>query len=355
MRKLIPDAPPPLLPSPPQPPPEKLSSSDPLKEESFLYPTVPIPDSPFDLATLSLVSLLLVLSLISLSFVFHLRLRSRRSRHLQNFNTLCSIRTLLVFFVSAWAINEVIRLPFFYRRYLGRLLPYLTVSHEDTLCKIQVVLSLGFFEPGFLITLFFLLNVSIKKRSLQDDWTVPYIIFSCFPVFLLQILFVLPSPLKSLLPNVFHTSSVLTVGASGQKELVCACPLSNTIVFAGFGVVYSQGFLFSYLRIVSLVINKSTRGRLHVLSFTVLVALPLQALLLACTSFWRPGTAAYDGIMLGTFICVLSCAAAGEGIMVIKPISDALSAGDECLGRNSPPTEKSERRPEEVNRKAASQ
>ncbi|KAL7230087.1 hypothetical protein ACSBR2_008594 [Camellia fascicularis] len=301
----------------------------------FLFSAISILDSAFDITTLSIIFCLILFSSLSLSFIFHLHLKSRRAYHLQNFNSLWSVRLLLVSFVAFWALNEILHLPFFYQRYLYPFFPSLTLSEQTNICKIHVVLSLGFFEPGFLISLLFLVDVSIKKRSPQDMWAMGSIILNCLPVFMLQVFFVFFSPLKAQLPDVFHVSYVLSIDPYNNKILMCTYPLFSIIVFAAFGIVYSLGFLFSYWKVVSLVINKGTRVRIHVLAFSVLVALPMQVLFLALSSFWRPDHHTYRGAMLGMFVSVSFCAVVGEGILVIKPIVDALATGGHCLQYNT--------------------
>ncbi|GFZ06390.1 hypothetical protein Acr_18g0005600 [Actinidia rufa] len=330
MRKFIPistiaTAPPPLSPSTTLPSP----LSDYNGIGMVLFPAIPIADSAFDIATLSLISCLTLLSVLSLCFIFHLRLKSRISHHLQNFISLWSVRLLLVSFAAAWALNEILRLPFFHRHYLYPFLPNFTLSQQSNLCKIHIVLSLGLFEPGFLITLLFLLNVSIKKRTPRDISAISLIFFSCTPVLVLQLFFLFFSPLQNQLPNILQTSSILLIDSFDNKILRCTYPIFSTIVFAAFVMAYTLGLLFSYWRVVSLVINKSTRVRIHALAFSVLICLPLQILFLASSSFWRPGTAAYGGVMFGMFISVAVCVAVGESVLVIRPIADALAAGGE--------------------------
>lgn len=89
-------------------------------------------------------------------------------------------------------------------------------------------------------------------------------------------------------------------------------------------------FLFSYWRVVSLVINKATRMRIHALAFSVLICLSIQVFFLALSSFFSAESPVYGGVMLGMFLSVLCCAAVGEGILVIRPIADALAAGGDC-------------------------
>ncbi|KAL6969024.1 hypothetical protein U1Q18_004818 [Sarracenia purpurea var. burkii] len=304
--------------------------------EILLFPAIPIVDSVFDIATLSLICCLVLLSILSVSFILQLRLKSRRSQHLHRFNCLWTVRVLLVSFIALWALNEILRLPSFHRHYLYPFLPYLTLSEQANLCKLHVVLSIGFFEPGFLITLLFLVNVSIKKRNPSDIWALGFIFLACLPVLVLQMFFVFFSPLQAHLPDVFQASSVLSIDPFDNETQMCTYPLFSILVFAAFGILYSLGFLFTYWRVVSLVINKGTRVRIHALALSVLVSLPTQVFFMALSSFWIPENAVHYGVMLGMFVTVALCAAVGEVILVIRPIADALSAGGDSCSWKAP-------------------
>ncbi|KAK2995889.1 hypothetical protein RJ640_028297 [Escallonia rubra] len=296
----------------------------------FFVPPIAVMDSAFDLATLSFISGLFLLSLLSLSFIFHLRLKSHRSHHLRNFNNLWSVRLLLVSFVALWSINEVLRLPFFRRRYLFPFLPALTLIEQASLCKVHLVLSLGLFEPGFLVTLLFLVNISIKKQNPNQMRAFTSVLITCFPVLLLQTVFVFLSPLQARLPLIMHRTSVLSMDAFGNKTVMCTYPLSSWVVFAAFGLAYVLGFILSCWRVVTFVINKKIRDRINLLAFTVMVAVPMQIFFLGVSSFWTPEESPYGVIVLAIFICAALCGVVGECILVIKPIADALAAGGDC-------------------------
>jgi hypothetical protein len=78
------------------------------------------------------------------------------------------------------------------------------------------------------------------------------------------------------------------------------------------------------------VINKNLRIRIYALGSVVLVALPLQVVSLAFTVIWTPEDEIYGVASLVVFLGAFCCAVTGEGILVIKPISDALDAGGNC-------------------------
>ncbi|KAA8540083.1 hypothetical protein F0562_026775 [Nyssa sinensis] len=290
-------APAPLLPPPPLLPSSNSSpsSNDIYRHAMSFFPPIPVLDySAFDLATVALISGLLLLSFLSVSFIFHLRLKSQSSDHLRNFNSLWTVRFLLISFITLWALNEIIRLPIFRQQYLYPFLPFLTISQQANLCKTHVVLSLGFFEPGFLT------------------------------------LFVFFSPSEVEIPDAFRKSFVLSMDDFGNKTVLCTYPLLNTTMFGAFGIAYSLGLLLSCWRVVSLVINKALRIRIHLLALAVTIFLPLQILLMGLSALWRPEKPAYGGVMLAMCVCMTVCAVVGEGVLVIKPVVDALAAGGDC-------------------------
>lgn len=298
-------------------------------------PALPILNSAFDLTTVTFISSLIILSVLSLCFIFHLRFKSKSLTHLQGFNSIWTVRFLLVLFIFFWAITELLRLPFFRRRYLYPFLPPFSISQQSHLCKVHVFLSLGFFEPAFLVTLLFLLNASIKKKTPNDTWAITFVLLTCLPITTLQGFLIFFDPLVSHVPWLLRQNSVVINDGFGSDTVLCSYPFLNSVVFAGFGIGYSLWFLFSCWRVLSLVINKGLRVRIFALASTVLVALPLQLVALAFTVFWRPDEELYGVVSLVAFLGVFCCAVTGEGILVIKPISDALDAGGHCCRWNT--------------------
>ncbi|KAJ9539575.1 hypothetical protein OSB04_026081 [Centaurea solstitialis] len=260
-----------------------------------------ITDTALDFATIPVIGAILVLSLVSLSFIFHLRLRSRQ---LPEFNYLWTVRLLLVFFISHWAINEIIRLPFFRRRYFSPLVPSLTFSEQDDLCKLHVVFSLGFMEPGFLIALFFLINESLRKQNQKprsETGAVCWVLSMSLPTLILQtiVVFFLNPLFKAHLPPVMVESSFLSVDEDGNKSMTCTYPLLSSIVFGAFGITYSVCLLVSCWRVVSLAINKGMKSRITGLGWTVMTSLCVESLLLGVVGFGKPESIWYEGCCWG--------------------------------------------------------
>ncbi|KAK7353411.1 hypothetical protein VNO80_18858 [Phaseolus coccineus] len=293
----------------------------------LLTHALPLLNSVFDLVTVTFISGLIILSVLSISFIFHLRFKSKSITHLQNFNSLWTVRFLLVLFIFLWSITELLRLPFFRRKYLYPFLPSFTISQQASLCKVHVVLSLGFFEPAFLVTLLFLLNASIKKKTPNDAWAITFVLLTCLPIAILQALLIFFSPLENRVP--VETSIIFNDGY-GFQTVLCAYPFLSSVAFAAFGVTYCTWLLFSCWRVLSLVINKGLRVRIYVLASIMLVALPIQIVSLGFSVLWSPHQEVYGIISLVGFLGAFCCATTGEGILVIKPISDALDAGGDC-------------------------
>ncbi|PON71995.1 plasminogen activator inhibitor [Parasponia andersonii] len=282
-----------------------------------------------DVAVLSFVTALLLLSVFSISFILHLCFKSRTSHHLQRFNSLWTVRFLLVLFITLWALNELLRLPL-----LRRTTTTAGPAQQATLCKIHVALSLGLFEPAFLGTLLFLVDFSIKKETPNGRWAVASILATCLPLLCLQTLVLFSS--KTLqatlrLPDYFLRSSVARYSGPGETTVLCAYPLLSTAAFGAFGLGFSAMFLVSAWRVASVVINKALRVRIYGLALTVLISLPVQIVMLGLSAAWTPDDDAYGGVSLAVFLSTLSCAVVGEGILVIKPIADSLAVrGQSC-------------------------
>lgn len=278
----------------------------------------------FDVAVLSFITALLLLSVFSLCFIFHLCFKSRTSQHLQRFNSLWTVRFLLVLFITFWALNELLPLP------LLRRSTSLGPAQQATLCKIHVVLSLGFFEPAFLLTLLFLVDVSIKKETPNGRWAMASVLAMCLPLLCLQILVLFFSSKFQTIcrfPDYFFRSSVVLKeeSASGETTVFCEYPLLSTTAFGAFGLGFSAMFLVSAWKVVTVVINKALRVRIYGLAIAILVSLPVQIVMLGLSAAWPPDQAAYGGVSLAMFLSAFSCAVVGEGILVIKPIADSLA------------------------------
>ncbi|KAJ0101240.1 hypothetical protein Patl1_05262 [Pistacia atlantica] len=281
-----------------------------------------------DLATLSLIILLLLFSLLSLCLIFYLRFRTQSSNdnYLDRFNAFWTVRLLLVIFIIFWTLNELLRIPFFRIGYIYPFFTSLTLSQQDNLCKIHLVLSLGLLEPGFLVTLLFLLHVSIKQKTPRGSWAFAFLLATCLPISLVQFLFVFFQRLAvGLLPNIFLVTSTIVKDGLGGNTVLCAFPLFSTALFGAFGIVYCLYFMFSCWSVISLVINKTLRVRIRILAFTVLASIGLQVLFLGLSVLWEPKVGAFGAVAFLVFLSTFACAVVGEVILVIIPIIDSLA------------------------------
>ncbi|KAK1354315.1 hypothetical protein POM88_047571 [Heracleum sosnowskyi] len=326
---------PPSLPPSPSPSPSQsyYNNASPPSENydsfyNYFLPTgLPVAgDSASEKATISIIFILLILSLFSLLFIFHLRIRSQWSHHLQKFSSAWTIRILLVILVSFWAFNEILRLPYFRKRLIYPHLRTLSLPEEANLCKIYVVLSLGLYQPAILATLLFLLRISVKKRCPSQLSAITKVGSMCLPVLLGQIFVVFYSPLQAQLPGIFYRGSVVSKDWHGHKNVYCTYPWSSTIVFACFGMSYTLGFSLSCWKVLSVAINRSITYRINYLAMTINATIPLQVVLLALSALMSPGNVAFEAIIIAMFFCAAICVIVGLGTLVVKPTADALAS-----------------------------
>ncbi|KAK4766556.1 hypothetical protein SAY87_008198 [Trapa incisa] len=293
-------------------------------------PRFPLLDSALDIATLSLILALLLFSFLSFFFILHLRLKSQTAPYLHGFSSLWTVKLILVSSIALWSLAELLQAPFLRRRYLYP--SPLSLNQQAGLCRLHSILSLGLFQPAFLVTLLFLVNVSIKQQNPRSVWIVTFVLGTCLPLVSLQSFTHFSSPIYPHLPDYFFQSSVHFRDGFGNETVLCTNPLLGTIVFGAFTILYCLCFLLSCWKVISLVINKGLRARIYGLAVGVLIPLPVQVVLLVMSAFSEPGKPAFGGIKFGIFVAPLLCAAVSESILVFRPIADALSAvGDCCL------------------------
>lgn len=286
----------------------------------------------YSLTTISSIAVLLFFFLFSLSFILHFRLRTLRSHHLlRDFNSLWPVRILLITSAFLWSLCEFLRIP------LNEHHPFLpcialSLSQSGFLCKIYLVSSLGLFQPCFFATLLFLVSSSLNKNDehyQQNTFfkALSVILPCCIPVFCLQLFFVFFASKFVYFwhpPEVFWRYFVLVHKAKGGKSVQCTYPLISTGILGGFSSVYVVCFVGVCWRAVSLAINKSLRNRLCGLAISVVLSLSLQFLAMALSVIWRPGELGFEVSSLISFFAVLACTLVGEGLLVIRPMADAL-------------------------------
>ncbi|CAL1366471.1 unnamed protein product [Linum trigynum] len=305
------------------------------------------PPPPFlqflaDLVALFSIFAILLLSLVSLLLILHLHLKSSTAaaggHHLRSFNSLWTVRSVLVLFVSLWAFTELLVIPSFRRHYLPK---SLTIPQQICLCRLHVSLNLGLFQPGFLVALLYLVKISVKKSTPRGSRAVLSISATCLPALLLQLVFIFGASSGLFrLPPFFNRSyllprTVLSPNnnkipiAAGNDAVLCLYPLMSCVVFGAFVVWYLSAFSISCFKALTLVINQGLRFRLYGLTLVVMVALPLQLVCLGFSVLWTPRDEPYAVLSLVIFLAAFVMAAAGEGVMVIRPIADSLAADQE--------------------------
>ncbi|KAK6936629.1 hypothetical protein RJ641_033659 [Dillenia turbinata] len=276
-------------------------------------------DSSVDVLTISSVIALLFLSSVSLFFIFQLRFRSKVSPKLHHFNSLWAIRFLLVIFIFLWSLSQLLRHPSFFTSLS------LSLSSQVYFCKFHIVLSLGLLQPAFLVILLYLVIVSIRKPNSKNSLCAVSLVLIVFPVVLLQSFFLFFWD-GNQLPDIFVRSWSVADPDSQNDVVSCTYPLISIVIFGGFAMTYAVGFMVSSYRVVSLVINKGLRRRIYFLTFVVLFSLATETVCLVFSAAWRMETSITGLIPLLAFLSALLVAVAGEAIVVIRPISDALAA-----------------------------
>ncbi|XP_008775481.1 uncharacterized protein LOC103695834 [Phoenix dactylifera] len=268
----------------------------------------------------ALATAVLLLSAASAAAVLHLRFRSFRSRRrnrLLGLNSLWPVRLLLVLFASLWALAELFRLPLL--RHLLRL--PLPLRHDPTpLCVAHVFAAHALAEPCFFATVLFLLRASNQAKS-STPAAFAAALATAIPFLTLHALF-LYLPVDLLGPPSF----AYRVRPSAEPR--CTYPLFGAVLLAALGAVYVPLFVSACWGAVSVVINKRLRVRLYALAAAVVAALCVQVATLALSALWDPGKVTSEGLKLAAFVAVSCCAAAGEVILVIQPVLEALAIVD---------------------------
>ena len=240
-----------------------------------------------------------------------------------------------------WSLVELLRLPLL--RQPNWIFHSLSFNSQANICRVYILTSLGFFEPCFFLTALFLVHGSLRNapftpRKAWNGKVVALILLCCLPVFLLQLTFVVISPsfefkrgynttsegYNGRLPSYF-TQAFEKVLMNTREVAVCRYPLLSTLVLAAFGVLYSTYFLVLGWRMVGVVINRYLQRRLYGLLAALLFLLPLHVLLLGLSVLSKPTYLLFELLGFFGFITVLLCTTVGEGILIVRPIADALA------------------------------
>jgi hypothetical protein len=309
------------------------------------------------IATLVLVILLVLVGLGCVWYVLHFRARIHKEGipALQDFNALWIVRIILIVLAVLWSMGELLRLPLLRRQHW--LMHSFSFRWQANMCRLYILSSLGFLEPCFFLTALFLVRSSLRKapftpRKAWNGKVVALILSCCLPVFLLQLFFVVISPsfefkggysaqkegYNGRLPSYF-TMAFVSVMMDNRTVAVCQYPLFSILVLAAFGVVYSAYFLLLGWRMVGVVINRCLQRRVYGLLAALLLFLPVHLLFLGMSLFSKPTHLVFELLVFLGFLTVMLSTTVGEGILIIRPIADALAvcgvfASSQNLGRD---------------------
>jgi len=288
--------------------------------------------------TICLVVLLVLFGLFCVIYTLYFGIRIQRSGFLQlgYFNGPWIVRITFIAFGICWGAGEVVRLSFF--REEGRVFHSLDRKWQENMCKLYILSNLGFTEPCLFLTMSFLLHASLKWRGsglLNHNWnikTTAYILLYCFPVFVLDLLFVMVAPkLKHGKVNILRrmpekfTSTYSPLVVAGRPFIACTYPVLCTMLHGLFSGVLTTYLLLLGRQMVVSVINKKLQRRVYILIFLVSSFLPLRVLLLGFSAFAWKEHLLFEILAFFGFCVLLSCVVVGIWLLVYLPVSDSLA------------------------------
>lgn len=226
-------------------------------------------------------------------------------------------------------------------------------SPYRSLCRIYVVVAYGFAEPGFFLTALFLVLGSLRDdpSAPRQRWNykvVAYTLLLTIPIVACQLVVILFNPLwqpsaedivftgpggnrtvsKAQSPDHVLIPPILTKCAEpdGNRPGTAACyfPLLGTVVLGAFAMIYLVFYVWTCLRMGTVIINKRLHNRLHFLMWTFLLGLPTHVLLLAFTVFSHPNDPLFESLLFASFFVLLCCFFIGEWILIVRPIHEGI-------------------------------
>lgn len=285
----------------------------------------------FGIGTLVLVILCCIAgTLISVYVVFfHVKVGKERLHPLRDFDSPWVIRIVLIIFSVLWSLDELFRLPWL--RKGDGFLHSLDWKSQANLCRFHVVWSLGIVEPGFLLAVLFLFQVSLHHSSALGSLNgrvLKLMGLFCSPVFILQLLLVLTTHnenLRTSVPSYFTKSFEVAMDATNTERALCTYPLFSILLLGLFSAIFV--FYFSYLgmRMLAHVINRRLQMRVYCLVLAVMVLLPSQVLFLGFSMRSNPSESAHQLLMFLGFLALLLCTTGAMCILVVLPVADAVA------------------------------
>ncbi|KAJ7261251.1 hypothetical protein O6H91_01G022900 [Diphasiastrum complanatum] len=295
----------------------------------------------FGLATLVLTILLSGLGVLCAIYVLHFRSKVHDIKNalaLREFNSPWLLRMVLIACATLWSVLEILRLPLLKKH--GWLLHSLSFHWQAIFCKLYLILSLGIAEPAFFLTAAFLIFGPLHGApfSPQKRWRCKKIslFLGCtLPTFFLQLLVIIMMPFLESTDNKgndgyeglppYFTRAFESVERGSTHIAVCTFPLFSTLVLGFFALLYIVSFLFLGWRVMLILINRKLQIRMYCLVLIVVLFLPMHVVFLGLSALSRPREVMFEVVGFLAFLSLLMCVSVGEGILVIRPIADALA------------------------------
>lgn len=282
----------------------------------------------FGAVTLGLVLLFVLAGVCCLAYVLYFRSQTRRENlhKFRDFNSPWMIRTVLILFQILCVLGELSRIRLFKTHLF---LHSLSSKWQANVCRFHLVASLGFTEPGFFLTLYFLVHRSLRHEANIRVFT--FVLLLCLPTIIAEVCINVINPSIEILEKgyfgnegkipKYFTAAVLE---EGNMEF-CTYPLLSIIVHGVFVSAFVSCFLYVGLKIISLAINKSLERRVWVMILAVVVFLPLRVLFLGFTVMSKPGDLAFEVLAFLGFLAMLFSTSVCVIISVLRPIADSLA------------------------------
>jgi hypothetical protein len=298
----------------------------------------------FGVTTLVLVILLCFVGVLCVAYVLHFRCKIEKEHllALRDFNSLWVVRIIMIILATLWGLVELLRLPLMRRR--GWMMHPMSFQGQANMCRTYIVLSMGFLEPCYFLSALFLVQGSLRDAPFtpRRSWNgrvIGLIILCCLPVFIAQLFFVVITPsfefrqghkvdyegFSGSLPSYFTRAFQELQEPEDRVHAVCTYPLFSTLALGLFGFFYNIYFLYLGWRLFSMVINRRLQLRVYGLVMAVVLLLPVHVLFLGLTVLSDPSHPFFEAMGFLGFLTVLFCTIVGQGILVIRPIADALA------------------------------
>lgn len=265
-------------------------------------------------------------------FLFHFKV-SKELLPLRDFDSPWVVRVVLIGLCVLWSLGELFRLPWL--RKSDGILHNVDLKIQGNLCRLHVVWSVGIMEPGFLLTLLFLIKGSLHQtssasRNFNSRALILMGLF-CSPIFILQLLLVLTSHsgnqegFGGSIPTYFTKCFEVMYDDAMTPYALCTYPLFSILLLGLFSCGFVLYFSCLGLSMIRHVVNRKLQKRVYSLLLAVVIILPLHVSFLGCSVRVKPSETAHEVLLFLGFLALLLCATGGLAILVILPVADALA------------------------------